>query len=182
MRCWLKFIPLLPLLASGCVTHKLWTESRLDAWNEPAPQPQLRLFRAAPQNNFLVVYDELAGRNDDLRPRAFFLNPDLSSPAQGSHPHFVNPNSARGLAPVPVFFSAPTNPPEFFCTATNDDGFTIFAVGQPPRSFALPVYDDGWGRIEKMAWTPVAVVADLTIIGGYLGCVWIYSGGPGLGR
>ncbi len=182
MRHWLRFISLLPFLVSGCVTHKLWTESRLDAWNEPAPQPRLLLFRAAPQNAYLVVYDELEGRNDDFRTRAFFLKPDLSSPAQRGHPHFVNPNAARGLAPLPVFFSTPTNPPECFCTATNRDGFTVFSKGQPPLSCVFPVYDDGWGLIEKIAWTPLAVTADLTIIGGYLGCVWIYSGGPGLGR
>jgi hypothetical protein len=85
---------------------------------------------------------------------------------------------------VPVFFAVPTNPPEQFCavTETNGGSFEIFSGGRQMGSYQLPVYDDGWGRIEKIAWTPVAVTADLTIIGGFLGCLWIYSGGPGLNR
>jgi hypothetical protein len=32
----------------------------------------------------------------------------------------------------------------------------------------MPVYNDGWGRTDRIALTPVAVVADLTIVGGFL--------------
>ena len=37
----------------------------------------------------------------------------------------------------------------------------------------------GEGSKESVG-TPFAFAADLTIIGGYLGCVWIYAGGTGL--
>jgi hypothetical protein len=184
MRCWCKTVLLLPLLAGGCVTHKLWTESRLDSWNEPADIPALRLFHDEHRQGCLVVYDELSGRADDIRTRAFFLNQNVAPLAQRIRPHFVSADSSRGLTPVPIFFSVPTNAPEFFCTTmkTNGGSFALFSAGQQLGSFELPVYDDGWGRVEKIAWTPLAVTADLTIIGGYLGCWWIYSGGPGLGR
>ncbi len=182
MRRWLIIVLWLPLLTGGCVTHKLWTESRLDAWNEPANRPNLRLFRDERQNNFLVVYDEFSERHDATRARAFFLNQN-EQPLPG-RPHFVNVKSAGGLLPVPVGFAVPTNSPELFCvvTETNRGSFTIFSVGRQAGAYQLPVYDDGWGRVERIAWTPFAVTADLTIIGGYLGCLWIYAGGPGVAR
>ena len=182
MRRWFKTVLWLPLLASGCVTHKLWTESKLDAWNEPAASPNLRLFRDERQNDFLVVYDEFSERHDATRARAFFLNQN-EQPLRG-RPHFVSVHSARGLTPVPVLFVTPPKAPELFCavTETNCGGFTIFSNGRQVGSHSLPVYDDGWGRVEKVAWTPFAVTADLTIIGGYLGCLWIYAGGPGVAR
>jgi hypothetical protein len=184
MRRWLKAVLLLPLLAGGCVTHKLWTESRLDAWNEPAASPNLRLFRDERQDNFLVVYDEFSERHDSARTRAFFLHPSEKPQPLRGHPHFVNANWARRLTPVPVLSVVPTNSPELFCVVTQTNGvcLTIFSGGQPMGSYQLPVYDDGWGKVERIAWTPFAVTADLTIVGGFLGCLWIYSGGPGLNR
>lgn len=184
MRRWLKIVLLLPLLAGGCMTHKLWTESQLDAWNEPAGSPDLRLFHDARRQDWLVVYEEISERNDSTRTRAFFLNQNQKPLAQRSRPHFVNTNSARGLVPVPVFFFQPVNSPEPFCavTETNNGTLVIFCAGRSAGSFELPVYNDGWGQVERIVWTPLALMADLTIIGGYVGCAWIYTGGPGLGR
>ena len=175
---------LLPLLAGGCVTHKLWTESRLDEWNEPAGNPNLRLFRGGPQNSVLVVYDEFSERHETTRARAFVICENQKPPPPQSRPHFVNAKAAGGLAPVPVFSSPPTNWPEFFyaVTETNGGGFTVFSGGRQAGSYQLPVYKDRTGELEKIAWTPVAATADLTIIGGWLGCLWIYTGGPGLNR
>ncbi|HXI71546.1 MAG TPA: hypothetical protein VNN22_14420 [Verrucomicrobiae bacterium] len=39
----------------------------------------------------------------------------------------------------------------------------------------MPTYNDGQGRVEKIALTPVAVTADLTIVGGILGCWFAYG-------
>jgi hypothetical protein len=85
---------------------------------------------------------------------------------------------------VPVFVVAPPNPPPmlYAVTGTNAGCFTVFSGGRGIHSCELPVYADGWGRVERIAWTPFAMTADLTIIGGYLGCAWIYAGGPGLNR
>ena len=136
MRHWSRIVLLLPLLAGGCVTHKLWTESQLDAWNEPAGNPDLRLFHDARQQDWLVVYQEISERNDDIRTRAFFLNRNQKPLAQRSRPHFVNVNSSRSLTPVPVLFSLPTNAPEFFCAATrtNNGTLAIFSCGRPAGS------------------------------------------------
>ncbi|HEY5041469.1 MAG TPA: hypothetical protein VIK53_05645 [Verrucomicrobiae bacterium] len=175
MRCWWNAVLLLPLLAGGCVTHKLWTDSQLDAWNEPADDPNLRLFRDGRRNDLLVVYDEHSERHNKTRARAFFLFQNQKLLQQANHPHFVNVNSSCGLTSVPVFFSTPTNFPEQFCevTKTNGQNFTVFSAGQWTVSYQLPVYDDGLGKYERAAWTPLAVTADLTIVGGVL-AIWCW--------
>jgi hypothetical protein len=178
----LAVVLLLPLLTGGCVTHKLWTESQLDEWNEPAGDPNLRVFRDERQNDLLVTYEEFSDRGEANRARAFFLYKNQKRLQSQGRPHFVNLGASRGLTPVPLFFSTPTNPPGLYCavTETNRASFTIFSGGRQLGPYALPMYDDGWGQVERIAWTPFAVTADLTIIGGYLGCVWIEAGGPGL--
>jgi hypothetical protein len=175
MRCWWNAVLLLPLLAGGCVTHKLWTGSQLDAWNEPADNPNLRLFQSERQNDLLVVYDEYSERHDHARTRAFYLFQNQKPSPPGRRPHFVNVNSSNGLVPAPVFFSMPTNFPEKYCavTETNSQSFTVFFAGQWMGSYQLPVYDDGLGKYERAAWTPLAVTADLTVVGGVVG-VWCW--------
>ena len=174
---------LLPLLASGCMTHKLWTESALDEWNRPADNPGLRLFRDEGRDDLLVMYDEFSERHEATQTRAFFLNQNKKLLAQQALPHFVNVNSFCNLTPVPMFSLAPTNSTEPFyaITATNGARFDIFSGGRASSSNVLPTYNDGSGQWKRIALTPVAVVADLTIIGGAVGCWWIAVGGPGLG-
>lgn len=179
MRRTFPMLLLLPLLTGGCLTHRLWTESRLDEWNEPAATPNLRLFRDDRRGQLLVVYDEFSERREAVRPRAFFLEENKNP----QHPKFVSLRASNELPPVPVFSAAPAgSAAPLFAVTTNAVGFTVFSGDGKSAVYSLPVYDDGTGLWKKIAWTPVAVVADLTIIGGYLGCVWIYTGGPGLGR
>lgn len=167
MRRKLQFLALLPLLVSGCVTHKLWTESKLDEWNEPAGAPRLRLFRDERRNDFLVVYDEYSDRHCTTRTRAFFLFQNLEPLAQHGRPYFVTTNWTCRLPPVPVLALAPTNvPAPFYAVTTNGGNFTLFSSGHDLGSYVLPLYDDGVGRMQRIAWTPLAVTADLTIIGG----------------
>jgi len=173
MRCWWNAVLLLPLLAGGCVTHKLWTGSQLDAWNEPADNPNLRLFRDQRRDDLLVVYDEYSERCDTTHARAFFLRQNQKPP--GNRPRFVNVSSSEGLARVPVFFFTPTNFPEKYCavTGTNSQNFAVFSAGQWMGSYQLPVYDDGLGKYERAAWTPLAVTADLTVVGGVV-AIWCW--------
>ena len=184
MRPSLRTLLLLqPLLASGCMTHKLWTESALDEWNRPADNPGLRLFRDEGRDDLLVMYDEFSERHEATQTRAFFLNQNKKLLAQQDRPHFVGVKSVCGLTPVPMFSLAPTNSLEKFyaITATNCTSFDIFSDGCKISSTQLPTYNDGTGQWERIAWTPVAVTMDLTIIGGAVGCWWIAAGGPGLG-
>ena len=173
------WLPLVGLFANGCMTHKLWTASKLDEWNEPASNPNLRLFRDENSDRLLVVYDEFSDRRDTLRRRAFFLT---ATNFTAAHPQFVDLNSTADLASVPVFSCAPTNSPASIFAVNSANGFTLFSNGRTNGPYSLPVYDDGLGRWEKTAWTPVAVTLDLSIIGGAAGCLCLYAGGPGLGR
>ncbi len=177
---------LLPLLTGGCATNALWNKNKgqLDDWNEPAADPKLQLFDASRQKDFLVVYDEYSERHDSTRTRAYFLNENETRVEQGRKPHFVGAQISGELAPVPVLQTLPlanTNspPPIYAVISTNQQSFTIYRDEQR-TNHDLPVYNDGWGRTDRIALTPVAVVADLTIVGGCLGYIWLQDGGPGL--
>jgi hypothetical protein len=172
MRRGLRLLLLLPVLAGGCVTHKLWSEKTMDEWNEPAPNPNLRLFHDVRQDDFLVVYDEYTGRHSITNTRAFFLNQNLRPLDEHARPHFVGTNLASRLSPVPVFASVTTNAPgSYYVVTTNGGNFTVFSNRQESGSYPLPCYNDGIGRMERTAWTPLTVTADLTIVGGVLALI-----------
>ena len=169
-RLWLLL--LLPLLTGGCVTHKLWSEKTMDEWNEPAPNPNLRLFHDAGQHDFLVVYDEFENRHSVTNTRAFFLYQNRESLAQYHRPHFVSTNLAEHLPSVPVFSSETAIPQgPFYAVTTNEGNFTIFSGHGESASHPLPLYNDGVGTWERAAWTPLTVTVDLTIIGGFLALI-----------
>jgi hypothetical protein len=176
-RQWSQTILLLPLLTGGCATHALWTSGNLDAWNEPAQNADVRLFDAAPKKDFLVVYDEYSERHDSIHTRAYFLNQSQKRVAQGQRPHFVSIHLASKPPPIPVLYAPPSSNTNFSQTlcalvSTNNQSFTIYS-GERSASYSLPVYNDGRGRTYRLALTPVAVVADITIVGGVLGYWWL---------
>lgn len=169
----------LPLLTGGCATNALWNKAQLDAWNEPAANSKLQLFDASQQKDFLVVYEEYSERHDSTRTRAYFLNQNEMRVEQGRKPHFVSAQLSRELLTIPVWETLPlantTFPPTVYAViSTNKQSFTIYSNEQG-TNHDLPVYNDGWGRTDRIALTPVAVVTDLTIIGGYLACQLGYS-------
>jgi hypothetical protein len=183
MRRTFQFMLLLalPLWACGCATHQLWCGSGFDEWNEPAPNPNLRLFDDRRRNDLLVVYNEYSERYASTNTRAFYLETNQKRIAQGSSPRFAALNASRGLPPVPVFCPAPAFPPGrlYAITQTNHSGFTLFSDGQEISSYELPVYTDSVGRRAKIALTPVAATIDLAIIGSVAGCCWLYMDAPG---
>ena len=122
MRQRLRLLLMLPVLASGCVTHKLWSEKTMDEWNEPAPNPHLRLFHDDKQADVLVVYDEYSSRHCTTNTRAFFLYQNQKPLAQNQRPYFVSTRMASQLPPVPVFSSVTANPPESFYAVNTGTG------------------------------------------------------------
>ena len=138
---------LLPLLASGCVTHKLWSESTLDEWNEPAGNPNLRLFRDAKQDDFLVVYEEFSERHLTNQTRAFFLRQNPSSSEPSGHPHFVKFKLSPDLTPLPVLALMPTNPPSQFYAITTTNGGASPCFPAPTSWVRTPCRPTmtGWG-------------------------------------
>ena len=179
MHQWSRVVLLLlPLLTGGCVTNALWNKTDLDAWNEPASNAELRLFEAGERKDFLVVYNEYSERRNSIRTRAYFLNQNQRRVTDGWKPRFVSTRASRGLPQVPVFQTVPDFHPGFSPTiyalvSTDHQSFAICS-GTGRTDYDLAVYNDGRGRIYRTALTPIAVAADLTIIGGYLGCWYVY--------
>jgi hypothetical protein len=172
--------PILLVLAGGCATKALWDNGRLDALKEPADKLNLRLFEATTQSNFLVVYNEYSERSGAVHTRAFWLKENQNLLAQGRTPRFTRPDATGNLTPVPVYYDpipAGTTLPAGLCAvvATNKQTFTFFHAGRALASHDLPIYDDGKGKAERIALTPIAVTADLTVVGGVLGYVYLES-------
>jgi hypothetical protein len=163
---------LLPgLLGSGCATEALWNDSPFDESNAPASNTHLRLFLAGPQKKLLVVYDEYSERRDSVRTRACFVDDNWNRISQQQRPHFVKPDAATPLVPVPVFLTTNIpipSPPLYAVFSTNDQAFTLYSGSRPAMKCSLPAYDDGKGKVERLALTPLAAVADLTIVGGVI--------------
>lgn len=162
------------LLSSGggCATQALWENGNLEAVKEPASNLNLRLFAAKRQNDLLVVYDEYSERQDGIHTRAYWLKENQTRVDQRRSPHFASPRLMCNLSPVPVFYSATgeTNWTlgNYAIVATNRQSFALHASDGTTSGHDLPTYNDGKGRVEKIALTPVAVTLDLTIVGGYL--------------
>jgi len=173
----------------GCATHALWADANLGTWHQPSNDSTLRLFQSGQPGELLVLYQESKEPHDARRMRAYFLYQNAKRIAWQKHPKFVNIDSARGLEPVPVF--ADTNatsaavfsaPPLYAVLSTNKMSFTLYSSGTAVGAFSLPVYWDGMGRIERIALTPLAATADLTMISGAIGAFagFCYvSGGAG---
>lgn len=174
----LRFSPLLLVLAlgNGCVTKALWENGNLEAWKEPATNPNPRFYEGRRQKDLLVVYDEYSERRDATRTRAYWLNENQERILQRRRPDFVSTNAALRMPALPVFDQLPkvTNrPPLYVLLGSDRQSFTVYSATEPLVSCGLPVYNDGKGKIEKAALTPPAVTADLTIVGGFLGYFWL---------
>jgi hypothetical protein len=165
---------------SGCATKALWDNGGLEAWREPASPVNLHLFVARRKNDLLVVYDEYSERSDGIHTRAYWLNENQARMDQRHAPHFASTNLMHNLPSVPVFYSTPGETnwtlPLYAVVETKKQSFTLYSNNGKIGLHDLPIYNDGKGRVEKNALTPVAVTADLTIVGGYL-FLWAWSEG-----
>ena len=163
-------------LGNGCVTKHLWENETLKAWNQPATNPNLRLFTAKQTDDLLVVYNEYSERSDKTHTRAYWLKENQKLLAQGRSPHFVSPIPASGISAIPVFFAG-TNQinqaPPYALVATNGQSFTLYSVNGNAEPYDLPVYNDQKDKVEKFALTPLATAADITIVGGFLGYLYL---------
>jgi hypothetical protein len=180
-----SLVLLLPLvLASGCMTQKLWTNGTLETWNQPAANPNLHLFAAAQKQDVLVVYDEYSERHDATHARAYGMKENDKLINDRRKPHFVSTTAANGLKTVPIL-SDSTDPHalqvEQYALVCNDgQAFKLCSGTADFGSHSLPVYNDHVGKMEKAALTPVTATADLTIVGGIAGLIYLEarSGAP----
>jgi hypothetical protein len=174
------FSPLLLALAcGGCMTSALWQNDDLEAWRQPANKPNLQLFEGNSQTNLLVFYDECSERNNLVHTRAYWEKENQSKLDRKVRPRFAPFSSKDHLPSVPVFYDpipAGTKLPPGLCAvvATNGQSFTLFNDNFAIGSHSLPVYNDGKGRTEKIALTPLAVTADATIVGPVIAGAIVY--------
>src|SRR5205085_2730157 len=75
----------------------------LDASNRPTPNPDLKLFAAKQQKDFLAVYKEYSERHESTRTRAYWINENQSRIKRLKAPEFVDTAVCRNLVPVPVY-------------------------------------------------------------------------------
>lgn len=167
---------LLITLTNGCVTKGLWENGNLEAWNQPAANPNLHLFAAKPPGDLLVVYDEYSERRDVTRTRAFWFNENEKLLTERHMPHFSHTNSAAGLASVPVLLTSTNqskSPPlPYAIVDMTERSFTLYLNNGDTASYDLPYYNDGKGKVEKFVLTPAAVTADATIVGSFIGLLY----------
>jgi hypothetical protein len=169
---------LLIALANGCATKALWDNNNLEAWNQPTLNPNIRIFASRTRSDMLVVYDEYAERSDATHIRAYWLNENEERIAQRRTPHFISTNSLFSLTPIPVI-PVTTNhidfpPPPYARIEFDQQSFTIFLSDHSQAGpYNLPCYNDGKGKVEKFVLTPATVTADATILGGFLGYLYI---------
>lgn len=66
---------------------------------------------------------------------------------------------------------------KFYAIAPHEGkSFRLFLASQEVSSNELPVYNDGLGKVARVALTPISVLADVTIIGGFI-FLWAWSAG-----
>jgi hypothetical protein len=174
------FCLLAPLwLVGGCATKALWKDAPLDAYNEPDDFPGVRLFEAK-SNDVLVIYREYSERHDYTRTRAYLLNQNQKRVAAHRRPHFVGTNWLSGMTLIPLLsetnLPATALPPKPYATiATNGLAFQLFSAEAETNTYELPVYNDGRGKWERIVLTPITVAADITIVGGFIGYLWLHG-------
>jgi hypothetical protein len=181
---WRRFLLCLVLgmLLSGCATSALWEEGRFARIYDPARPTNLRAFHSQKKDDVLVVYDELRDDNDSRHRRAYWLR-ENGGPVENPHrPHFVSTKAARDLPELLVFQTSETNaPPDggfYLVTAPNHQDFALYSGPQNLGDYQLPVYADPSGRVLQVLLTPVAVVADVTVVGGLIFIYAWASSGP----
>lgn len=175
----LRCLPLLiPICLCGCATSALWQNGRLNNYNEPADNPNLRLFASPRQSDVLVVYEEYCERSGSIRTRAYWLNENEDRIERRLAPKFTEVKAARRLDSIPVFDESNpplAEPPPLYAVSTNSRSFTMFFVNGTSTDYMLPVYDDGTGRMRMLFFTPAAVAVDATVVGAVVGAVVGYG-------
>ncbi|HYV30972.1 MAG TPA: hypothetical protein VEO53_07705 [Candidatus Binatia bacterium] len=182
-------------LWSGCrsawdesLTAKLWHSPTFRNFNEPASNPNVRLFEHEGGADLLVQYDEVREKDGAVRGRAFFLNRNLKRLQEGRKPQFVHTNAVGGLKPVPVLVRRHAEPVPaagwHVIVSEDRQTFTLHAGGTAVDTFRLPIYETSGGKVQRTLLTPFTVTGDVVCVGLYVGAVaavlWLEGGAPGL--
>ena len=93
---------------TGCETvkeyslsYKLWDNGDMSSFAEPASDPRLALLANPRGENLLVQYDETSEKTEQVRRRAYFLEPNAERIAEHKRPHFTDPQAVARMNLVP---------------------------------------------------------------------------------
>ncbi len=165
----------LSIALTGCetpgLTGHLWSAD-WSQFNEPAPNPRLAISRRASESDFLVEYDELPVRQDDMVRRAYLLLKNNRRIEAGKKPAFEKTSAVQGGQPFRVYtaeekVNGETNRYIRFKLETRT--FELFDQGRSFGRHSLPVYKIGTDLPLKIALTPFALTADLAAVGFIVG-------------
>jgi hypothetical protein len=180
-RSWL-FVLLVAqtVLFSGCTTA-LWDKETFARHYRPADPINLHLFYSMERKDILVQYDESGSWDDKIRPRCYWLEPNMLRVNRERKPHFVSSGITKVLIPIPVIQAAasPAQPcfMGLYAVAPHDgDYFTLYSPKEQLEQYKLPAYIGSSRRVKQVFLTPFAVGVDTTIIGAVIG----YSAAPGM--
>jgi hypothetical protein len=170
---WPLLLAVQAALLSGCTTNALWESGRLARFHEPNEPPNLRLFYSEGRQDVLAQYVEVRDSDEALRERAYWLHESAWRIQQRRKPQFVPVIQAAKLQVIPLVTSPGLNPPpsnarQYAVVSTKGGSFTLYSTNQSIGAFDLPVYEDPSGKVKKVLLTPLAVVADLSIVGGII--------------
>jgi hypothetical protein len=164
------FASVMLLLLPGCATHHLWTESRFAEKHAASVEPHLEIYRMHSAPSFVAVYDEWNPRGPVTR-RAYFLFPNDVRSAASKKPRFVPLHVTQVGERVPIFEKAPevgaiTN--IAWAVKFSPFSFELYDAGSCLGRHELPVYRDSGNTTAQVLITPVALVADATIVAGII--------------
>jgi hypothetical protein len=164
------FIPIL----GGCDSTGYHSAAE-QAWNndaeliryEPAWQPNLEVYQAPGQRDFLVIYDEEKGNGTVVERRAYWLAENEKFIAAGLKPNYVVEPDLGMLRSIPV----QTNHSDHV-DVTNVVGlkaillsdrlrFVLVSDGQSMGTFSLPIYSRDGNEVFWAARMSVAVAVDM---------------------
>jgi hypothetical protein len=165
------------------ITGRLWNGEDARRFSDPAPHPNVQLSQWRRTGDILVQYDAITGRSEQIKRRAFLLEENRLRLENHQKLVFLDNVADADLTNIPRCnhgsFEASTNYP---CYSMIDDerGFYLFRSDETPHEWRLPIYQESSGKWRNLAWTPIAVAGDCTILGLIAGALWVKWGGPGL--
>ncbi len=151
----------------GCATSALWENHAFSGFNEPARPPHLQVFKT--QDDWLVQYDEVNEDSGRIRQRAYYLKANIDQVADHKTPRFVSRAVPLQSTAAGAVLSA------------NGQEFALYDGPTYLGTYELPVYPAPSGRLKQVLLTPWTLVADATVVGGFIAVYyWLPAGAPGV--
>jgi len=179
--------PKLPLVAlafvalwtSGCATSAVLNSGPKQY--RPTNPANLALGQRKDTQQILISYDEQSEAYRKPVRRAFWIDPQAEPSSRADKPQFVEPRHAKGLQPITLVEQPLAAGYSAVLDKADPAKFTLYFDGEKLWQYTLPTYEKPRLTLKESALLPLAIAADLTIIGGV---VFVYtmasSGGSGM--